>query len=82
MKLPSTTSVMETLVAKQDAKDTVTGLIERNLELEEIFEALQPLLYALSVKLYADNTDPIGLNQLIEDSVKYLNVEDIKVKGE
>lgn len=68
-------NVMETLVAKQEAKDTVTGLIERNLELEEIFETLQPLLYELSVKLYADNTDPVGLNTLIEDAVKYLKGE-------
>ena len=75
MKLPSMANVMETLVAKQEAKDTVTGLIERNLELEEIFETLQPLLYELSVKLYADNTDPVGLNTLIEDAVKYLKGE-------
>ena len=75
MKLPSTTSVMETLVAKTEAHDTVSGLIERNLELEEIFETLQPLLYELSVLLYKDKSDPIGLNKLVEDSVGYLKGE-------
>lgn len=70
--LPSTTETFSTLVAKQDAHETVTGLIERNLELEEIFETLQPLLYELSVLLYKDNSDPIGLNKLIEDSVNYI----------
>lgn len=30
MNLPSTKTSLETLVAKQDAHDTVSGLIERN----------------------------------------------------
>lgn len=75
MKLPSTITTVETLQAKQDAHETVSGLIERNLELEEIFENLQPLLYELSVKLYADNNEPIALNKLIEDGVKFLKGE-------
>lgn len=56
----------------QEAVDTVSKLIERNLELEAIFENLQPLLYALSVKLYADNDEPVTLNKLIEDGVALL----------
>ena len=81
-KLPSVTSSVETLVAKQEAVDTVSGLIERNLELEDIFEALQPLLYALSVKLYGDDSEPVSLGKLVIDAVAYLNPDilDIKVK--
>ena len=75
MSLPKMSEVMETLVAKQEAKDTVTGLIERNLELEQIFENLQPLLYELSVALYGDKDDPISLGQLIEEGVKYIKGE-------
>lgn len=75
MKLPSNAETIQSITVRQDAHDTVTGLIERNLELEEIFETLQPLLYALSVKLYADNTEPITLNKLIEDGVKLLQGE-------
>ena len=73
--LPNPITTVETLQAKQDAHDTVTGLIERNLELEEIFENLQPLLYELSVKLYGDNSETITLNKLIEDGVKFLKGE-------
>lgn len=58
--------------AKQDAHDTVSGLIERNLELEQIFEALQPLLYTLSVALYGEDTSDVSLAKLVEDSVKML----------
>ena len=74
MRLPSTQEVMETLVAKQEAKDTVSGMIERNLELEQIFETLQPLLFALSVKLYGPGpAETISLDKLINDGVAYLN---------
>jgi hypothetical protein len=72
MMLPKLTTSIETLVAKQDAHDTVTGLIERNLELEQIFEVLQPLLFEMSVLLYKDNTDTIGLGKLVEDGVNYI----------
>lgn len=72
MKLPNIATTVETLQAKQEAVDTVSGLIERNLELEDIFENLQPLLYELSVTLYKDNDEPITLNKLINDGVDYL----------
>lgn len=71
-KLPDTAETFSLLQAKQEAHDTVSGLIERNLELEEIFENLQPLLSALSVKLYADNNETILLNKLITDSVDWI----------
>ncbi len=73
-KLPSTEVSVETLVAKSEAHETVSGLIERNLELEDIFEALQPLLYTLSVALYGeDNPEPVALGKLIVDACAYLN---------
>ena len=56
----------------QEAIDAVSGLIERNLELEQIFENLQPLLYELSVALYGENDEPVTLNKLIEDGVRYI----------
>lgn len=59
----------------QEAIDAVSGLIERNLELEQIFENLQPLLYELSVALYGDNDAPVTLNKLIEDGVRYIKGE-------
>lgn len=74
-KLPNTAESISLLEAKQDAHDTVTHLIERNMELEEIFQNLQPLLYALSVKLYGDDDAPVSLGVLIEDSLKMLGVD-------
>jgi len=71
-KLPNSTESVSLLKAKQDAHDTVSGLIERNLELEQIFEALQPLLYTLSVALYGDDACDVSLSKLVEDSVKML----------
>lgn len=80
--LPELRTSIETLVAKQEAKDTVTGLIERNLELEEIFDVLQPLFYALSVKLYGDNGETVELGKMVVDAVRYLNPDiiDAEVK--
>jgi len=72
MKLPNIATTVETLHAKQDAVETVSGLIERNLELEQIFENLQPLLYELSVTLYKDNNETITLNKIINDGVDFL----------
>lgn len=59
----------------QEAADAVSGLIERNLELEEIFENLQPLLYELSVALYGDNEETITLSKLITEGVAYIKGE-------
>lgn len=71
-KLPKSTDVVETLVAKADAVDTVDRLIKRNFELEEIFEALQPLLYQLSIKLYGDDDSPRSLQEIIDAGVMLL----------
>ena len=71
-KLPEMAESVSLLQAKQDAHDTVSGLIERNLELEQIFESLQPLLYALSVKLYAEDDKDISLQKLVQDSVQWI----------
>jgi len=71
-KLPDTAESVSLLKAKQEAHDTVSGLIERNLELEQIFEALQPLLYSLSVKLYKEDDKDISLQKLVQDSVQWI----------
>lgn len=70
--LPSVSESVEVLQAKQDAKDTVTGLIERNMELEEIFQNLQPLLYTLSVALYGEDASDVSLAKLVADSVELI----------
>lgn len=71
-KLPDTATTIQTLQATPEAHDAVSGLIERNLELEQIFEALQPLLYTLSVACYGDDESDVSLQKLVEDSVKLL----------
>ena len=72
-KMPTIANSIEVLEAKKEAHDTVTGLIERNMELEEIFQNLQPLLYALSTKLYGEDDSPKSLGQIVEDGVHLLN---------
>jgi hypothetical protein len=74
MALPKMAVSVENIIAKQDAVDTVSFLIERNQELEEIYETLQPLLYALSVKLYEEGT-PVSLSNIVADSIKFINEE-------
>lgn len=71
-KLPSTERIIETLTAKTDAVDFVDNLLSRNIELEEIFQVLQPLLYELSLILYKDNDEPVSLSKLVAESVEYL----------
>lgn len=71
-KMPDSITSFSLLQAKTEATDTVTRLLERNIELEEIYDALQPLLYYMSVKLYGDNDEKIPLAKLIEDGVTYL----------
>ena len=73
MMLPSTKTSIETLTAKVDAVEMVDGLIKRNMELEEIFQCLQPLLFALSTKLYAEDDSPRDLGSIVEDAVHFLN---------
>ena len=76
MKLPSTKVSIETLEAKQEAVDMVENLITRNMDLEDIFQVLQPLLYELSVKLYGDDASEKSLQQIVEDGVKLLKGEE------
>ena len=70
-KLPNRALSVENIIAKQDAVDTVSFLIERNQELEEIYETLQPLLFALSEKLY-EVGEPVSLSRMVEDGVKFI----------
>jgi hypothetical protein len=73
MSLPNTKNTIETLEAKADAHDMVDHLIERNQTLEEVFHLLQPVLYRLSVNVYGENSEPVPLSQLIEDSIKWID---------
>ena len=65
-------TMMKTLIAKTEAVTMVDELIKRNMELEEIYQLLQPLLYALSTKLYGDDNSPKTLHNIVEDTIKFL----------
>ena len=72
-KLPDMGQTVEAISAKVEAIDAVDGLISRNFELEDIFEALQPLLYSLSVKLYGEDSSDVSLNKLVADAVTWID---------
>ena len=72
-KLPDSHTTIETIVAKQDAVDTVDEILKRINELEDIHTALQPLLYTLSIALYGEDDKPVTLTQLIEDACAFIN---------
>ena len=71
-KLPETTFSLESINTRKEAVNAVDELLQRNVDLEEIYNQLQPLLFALSVKLYGENAETITLQQLIEDSVHWI----------
>ena len=56
-----------------DPQIDIGKMIERNQELEEIFEALQPLLLTLSIALYGEDASDVALNTLIEDALRFIN---------
>ncbi len=72
--LPSTKTTVETLINKESARPWVDNFIERNNELEAIFEILQPLLYKLSVTIYESGED-VSLHKLVTDAIAYLDKE-------
>ncbi len=71
MILPDMKTTMETLTLKEDAKPWVDNFLQRNNELEEIFDVLQPLLAELSMKLYPTD-EPVSLGKMVEDGVKFI----------
>ena len=76
MTLPKMAVSIENIVAKQDAVDLVDDLIKENKYLQDVFAAIQPLLFAMTEKLYKDNSGEeinVQLGQLVEDSVKWIN---------
>jgi len=79
-KLPDTAETISLLQAKEEAHDVVTELLEKNIELQEIYNCLQPLLYSLSVKLYAEDDNTITLQKLVQDSVEWIDQGIIPVK--
>ena len=54
------------------AAEYVENLLARNIELEEIYDSLQPLLFELSVVLYKEDSATITLDQLVTDSIKLI----------
>lgn len=72
MILPNNKTTIETLIAKQEAVDTLDIILKQNKELSDIYDVIQPLLYAVSVKLYGENAETISLTKLVEDGVAFL----------
>ena len=68
--------VNEELVRNKEAAiPWVENFIQRNTELEEIFNTIQPLLYELSRALYTDD-QPVALNKLVEDAINYIKAKE------
>lgn len=63
----------ETVITKEEASIELDRILERNMELEEIFAALQPLLATLSEALYGEDDSPVALNKLIDDACAFIN---------
>jgi len=80
MSLPNTAETVHTLTASLEAKEMLEKMLERKQELENIFVDIQPLMYALSVKLYGTDDRTVMLKDLINDGIKYLNVEEVQVQ--
>jgi hypothetical protein len=80
MKLPSNAETVQTMTATVEAREMLEKLLHRKQELENIFVEIQPLLLALSIKLYGTDDRQVMLADLINDGIKYLNVEDVQVK--
>jgi len=80
MSLPDTAETVQTITATPEARAMLEQLLQRKQELENIFVDIQPLLLALSVKLYGTDDRTVMLADLINDGIKYLNVEDVQVK--
>lgn len=76
-KLPEPKQTFGHLTTPIEAKETLDKILERNIELEEIFQVLQPLLYTLSVAVYGEENDqPVTLAKLVEDSIAVINGRD------
>jgi hypothetical protein len=80
MKLPNSTVNIEnsdgntqTVFDKATASETLDKIIERNMELEEILVALQPLLATISQALYGDDNTPVTLDKLVWDACAMIN---------
>jgi hypothetical protein len=80
MSLPETAQTVHTLQASEEAKTMLEELLRRKQELENIFVEIQPLFLALSIKLYGNDDRTVMLKDLINDGIRYLNVEDVQVK--
>jgi hypothetical protein len=78
MKLPNTVTTVETLQSKINAESMLDKLLTDAQFYKDFHDAVQPVLYALSVKLYGANSDPISIAELIEDSVDWINKGEIQ----
>lgn len=72
MTLPKTTETISTLVASQEAKETLNNILERKQLLEDYVAVVQPLLFTLSKKLCGD-VEELPLADLIKMSIDHIN---------
>ncbi len=73
MKLPNMVTTMETLTAKVNAESMLDKLLTDAQFYKDFHDAVQPVLYALSTKLYGANSDPVSIAQMMQDSVDWIN---------
>lgn len=60
------------LSANKDANDTAQALLSEYMELREIYQAIQPVLFELSEALYGEDDSPIPLEKLIKESIQWI----------
>lgn len=56
---------------KEDAIPYVEQFLQRNKELEDVLDVIQPLLRTLSERLYP-NDEPVMLHRLIADGIDFI----------
>lgn len=72
-KLPDIVETFQRVSAMPEAKEILDRILERKQELEDYVAIVQPLLYTLSMVLYADNNEPVSLQKIINDGIEHLN---------
>lgn len=60
------------LFTQDEVQRTTDALFAQLKEYQEIMEVMKPLLYALSLKLYGEDTTDKLLHEMVEDAIKLI----------
>lgn len=75
-KLPETANTIKTLDASEQALETLNNILERKQELEDMVAIIQPLLWAVSIKLYGEeDNSAVDLRKLVQEGCDMLGVK-------